>query len=76
MASNRGVVYLKPGEVRVESIDFPKLVDATNGRKIEHGVILKIISTNICGSDQHMVPRAHDGAVGAGAGPRNHRRSH
>src|SRR5206468_7570189 len=24
-------------------------------RKCEHGVILKIISTNICGSDQHMV---------------------
>lgn len=55
MASNRGVVYRKPGEVRVESIDFPKLVDATNGKTIEHGVILKIISTNICGSDQHMV---------------------
>ncbi len=55
MAFNRGVVYLKPGEVRVESIDFPKLVDAANGRKIEHGVILRIISTNICGSDQHMV---------------------
>jgi glutathione-independent formaldehyde dehydrogenase len=55
MASNRGVVYLKPGEVRVESIDFPKLVDATTGKKIEHGVILRIISTNICGSDQHMV---------------------
>src|SRR5690348_9352875 len=25
------------------------------GKKIEHGVILKIVSTNICGSDQHMV---------------------
>jgi glutathione-independent formaldehyde dehydrogenase len=55
MASNRGVVYVKPGEVRVESIDFPKLLDPTNGKKIEHGVILRIISTNICGSDQHMV---------------------
>lgn len=55
MATNRGVAYVKPGEVKVESIDFPKLVDATNGKKIEHGVILKIISTNICGSDQHMV---------------------
>ena len=55
MASNRGVAYIKPGEVQVQSIDFPKLADATNGKKIEHGVILKIISTNICGSDQHMV---------------------
>src|SRR5439155_1682405 len=25
------------------------------GRKCQHGVILKIVSTNICGSDQHMV---------------------
>jgi glutathione-independent formaldehyde dehydrogenase len=55
MASNRGVAYVKPGEVKVESIDFPKLQDPTTGKAIEHGVILKIVSTNICGSDQHMV---------------------
>lgn len=53
MASNRGVIYLKPGEVAIESIDFPKL--AIGKRKCQHGVILRIISTNICGSDQHMV---------------------
>jgi hypothetical protein len=56
MASeNRGVAYIKPGEVRVQSIDFPKLINPTNKKKAEHGVILKIVSTNICGSDQHMV---------------------
>jgi glutathione-independent formaldehyde dehydrogenase len=55
MAKNRGVAYIKPGEVKVESIDFPKMEDAPSGKKIEHGVILKIVSTNICGSDQHMV---------------------
>jgi glutathione-independent formaldehyde dehydrogenase len=54
-SNNRGVAYIKPGEVKVESIDFPKLVNPTNKKKAEHGVILKIISTNICGSDQHMV---------------------
>ncbi len=53
MASNRGVVYLKPGEVEVQSIEYPKL--ALGNRKCEHGVILKIVATNICGSDQHMV---------------------
>jgi len=41
------------GLVEVQSIDFPKL--ALGDRKCEHGVILKIVSTNICGSDQHMV---------------------
>ena len=55
MASNRGVVYIKPGVVEVHSIDFPKLEDPATGLAIEHGVILKIVSTNICGSDQHMV---------------------
>lgn len=53
MASNRGVVYMGPGHVEVQSIDFPKL--ALGSRKCEHGVILKIVTTNICGSDQHMV---------------------
>jgi len=53
MASNRGVAYMGPGKVEVQSIDFPKL--ALGSRKCEHGVILKIIATNICGSDQHMV---------------------
>ncbi len=53
MSSNRGVVYMAPGKVEVQSIDFPKL--ALGDRKCEHGVILKIVSTNICGSDQHMV---------------------
>ena len=54
-ADNRGVAYLKPGVVEVQSIPFPKLIDPTNKKKAEHGVILKIVSTNICGSDQHMV---------------------
>jgi glutathione-independent formaldehyde dehydrogenase len=53
MADNRGVAYIKPGEVAIQNIDFPKL--ALGKRKCNHGVILKIISTNICGSDQHMV---------------------
>ena len=54
MSSNRGVVYQGTGKVGVESIDYPKMVDPS-GRSIQHGVILKVVSTNICGSDQHMV---------------------
>jgi glutathione-independent formaldehyde dehydrogenase len=53
MSQNHGVAYIKTGEVEVQSIDYPKL--AIGDRKCEHGVILKIVSTNICGSDQHMV---------------------
>lgn len=54
MASNRGVAYIKQNVVEVQSIPFPKLEDP-RGRRIEHGVILKCVTTNICGSDQHMV---------------------
>lgn len=53
MASNRGVAYIKPGVVEVQNIDYPAL--ALGNRKCQHGVILKVVSTNICGSDQHMV---------------------
>ncbi len=59
MAGNRCVVYIEPGKVSVETIEYPKLelpqgVPGRN-RKCEHGVILKTVATNICGSDQHMV---------------------
>ena len=54
MAANRGVVFVGPGKVEVQSIDYPRL-QTPAGRKIEHGVVLKCVTTNICGSDQHMV---------------------
>lgn len=53
MCKNHGVSYMGPGQVEVLEIDYPKL--ALGDRKCEHGVILKIVATNICGSDQHMV---------------------
>ena len=60
---NKGVIYIKPGEVDVVTTDYPKLeltdgpgVAPDNvGRVCRHGVILKVLATNICGSDQHMV---------------------
>src|SRR3954452_9650968 len=63
MAGNRGVAYIEPGKVEVHETDYPKLelldgpgVNPANvGRQLEHGVILKVVTTNICGSDQHMV---------------------
>jgi glutathione-independent formaldehyde dehydrogenase len=54
MASNEGVVYLGPGKVEVQSIDYPQFSNP-QGKSIAHGVILKVVSTNICGSDQYMV---------------------
>ena len=54
MAGNRAVVYLGPKKLEVQDVEYPKFVDASNGRSINHGVILKVIATNICGSDQHI----------------------
>src|SRR3954463_14927478 len=53
MPENRGVAYMGPGKVEVQDIAYPEL--ALGSRKTEHGAILKIVATNICGSDQHMV---------------------
>ena len=53
MAGNRAVVYQGPRTVEVQNIDYPKLV-APNGKKCNHGVIVRLVSTNICGSDLHM----------------------
>ena len=44
MSGNRGVVYLGSGKVEVQKIDYPKMQDP-RGRKIEHGVILRVVST-------------------------------
>jgi glutathione-independent formaldehyde dehydrogenase len=63
MPGNKAVAYIEPGKVEVQTIDYPELVlkdgpgvnKLNVGRKCEHGVILRIVATNICGSDQHMV---------------------
>ncbi|SJN14368.1 Threonine dehydrogenase and related Zn-dependent dehydrogenases [Halomonas citrativorans] len=54
MSNNRGVVYIGDGKVEVQDIAYPKM-ETPHGKPIDHGVILKVVSTNICGSDQHMV---------------------
>ncbi|WP_413450638.1 formaldehyde dehydrogenase, glutathione-independent [Georgenia phoenicis] len=63
MAGNRAVAYKGPGKVEVIDTEYPtfELQDgpgvnpANVGRQVHHGVILKTVATNICGSDQHMV---------------------
>ncbi|MDF3311093.1 alcohol dehydrogenase catalytic domain-containing protein [Rhodococcus sp. T2V] len=63
MSDNRAVVYAGAGKVDVVGVDFPTFAlqdgpgvnPASVGRECPHGVILKVVSTNICGSDQHMV---------------------
>ena len=63
MPGNRAVIYKGPGSVAVETTDYPtfELQDgpgvnpANVGRKTPHAAILKVVATNICGSDQHMV---------------------
>ncbi len=61
MPTNRGVAYIEPGKVEIQSIPYPKLrmpkseTDPFGGKDAPHGVILRVVTTNICGSDQHMV---------------------
>jgi glutathione-independent formaldehyde dehydrogenase len=63
MADNRGVAYMGTGKVEVQDIAYPDFelkdgpgVNPDNvGRKLPHAAILRVVCTNICGSDQHMV---------------------
>lgn len=60
---NKAVSYAGAGKVEVIDTPYPEFVlrDGPGvhpdniGRQVNHGVILKTIATNICGSDQHMV---------------------
>src|SRR5699024_7441095 len=63
LASTRAVAYVGPGVVEVRDIgytdlvlrDGPEVNTLNVGRKCNHGVILTVVATNICGSYQHMV---------------------
>jgi glutathione-independent formaldehyde dehydrogenase len=63
MPGNKSVIFKGAGTVAVETTDYPtfELKDgpgvnpANVGRKLPHAAILKVVATNICGSDQHMV---------------------
>ncbi|WP_313810432.1 formaldehyde dehydrogenase, glutathione-independent [Glutamicibacter sp.] len=60
---NKAVSYAGAGKVEVIDTPFPEFIlrDGPGvhpdniGRQVNHGVIIKTIATNICGSDQHMV---------------------
>ncbi len=65
----------------MESVDYPKLEipeDVVKGlglkRQAPHAAILKLVTTNICGSDQHMVRGRTTAPVGPDPRPRDHRR--
>ncbi|HWN25600.1 MAG TPA: formaldehyde dehydrogenase, glutathione-independent [Actinomycetospora sp.] len=59
----KAIAYIEPMKVEIQDIEYPSLelrdgpgVNPANvGRQCPHGVILKLVATNICGSDQHMV---------------------
>ncbi|WKN44819.1 alcohol dehydrogenase catalytic domain-containing protein [Tunicatimonas pelagia] len=64
MTSNKGVVYQSAWNLAVKEIPYPTFQDP-RGKDIHHAVIIKVVSTDICGSDQHIfrgrfiVPEGH-----------------
>ena len=53
MSTNRGVVYKSAWNLAVETIAYPRMQNP-QGRDIHHAAIIRVVSTNICGSDQHI----------------------
>jgi len=75
MSDNRVVAYKGPGTVAVEAIPYPKLEIPQEvadwlgiSKAAPHAAILKVVSTNICGSDQHMVRGRTTAPVGQSLG--------
>ncbi|MDR5749081.1 glutathione-independent formaldehyde dehydrogenase [Caballeronia sp. LZ029] len=50
---NRIITFEKPLEMKVTTFKFPELI-TPQGKSAPHGAILKIVTTNICGSDLHI----------------------
>ena len=69
---NRAVIYRGIRHVEVENVpdagfvleDGPGVHPDNVGRELSHAVILKVVATNICGSDQHMVRGRTDAPEG------------
>ena len=75
MSDNRVVAYKGPGTVAVEAIPYPKLEIPKEvadwlgiSKAAPHAAILKVVTTNICGSDQHMVRGRTTAPVGQSLG--------
>src|SRR6185436_2375091 len=76
MPGNKAVIFKGPGTIAVATTDSPtfELKDgpgvnpANVGRKLPHAAILKVVATNICGSDQHMVRGRTTAPQGLGLG--------
>src|SRR5690625_1251651 len=71
MAENRVVKFKGERETAVEEIDYPKLEIPKEvadwlgvSQAAPHAVVLRIVATNICGSDQHMVRARTTAPVG------------
>jgi hypothetical protein len=62
--TNRGVVLSGTRQVEIKDLGYPTMT-MPKGEPVEHGVILKVIATNICGSDLHMY-RHHIGGASKG----------
>jgi len=61
--SNRAIIYTTSGKIELQDIGFPRMVDPTTREEVHHGVIIKVVVSNICGSDLHMY-RGRTGATG------------
>lgn len=70
MSTNRAVAYMGPRKLEIQNLDFPKLVDP-RGKACHHGVILKLVTSNICGSDQHIYRGRFPAPVGMILGHEN-----
>jgi len=61
---NNTIVWEGPNKVGIKDMGYPEM-KYPKGPRVNHGVVLKVIATNICGSDLHMY-RGHIGGATPG----------
>jgi len=50
---NKSVCFMGEGKIEVKAMPFPRMVFPWNGEVCHTGVILKVLTSGICGSDLH-----------------------
>lgn len=53
-SANQAVCWMGPNKVGLKDVGYPKMQIPSSGKPVEHGVILKVVASGICGSDLHM----------------------
>jgi glutathione-independent formaldehyde dehydrogenase len=51
----RGLVWSEKDQIKVDELPYPEMLHPKDGSELPHAVILKVVTSCICGSDRHLI---------------------